>query len=168
VQPHPLFQRACVPCSAGFLTRVRIGDISAPLSGAPTFSFCNRVVNSRVTRSDPGDDLDPSLVHRLESLSLLPRILVWDCPDEVLRQHDRRELRSSPGWPTARTRHRAISLRRAGPEAVMIIWPDEPTSVSPPRRTRAGRSSSSQSVADHANSLMTNRITVFSGSLSMW
>ena len=25
-----------------------------------------------------------------------------------------------------------------------------------------------QSVADHANSLMTNRITVFSGSLSMW
>ena len=28
--------------------------------------------------SDPGNDLDPSLMHRLEPLSLLLRILVWD------------------------------------------------------------------------------------------
>jgi hypothetical protein len=26
----------------------------------------------------PGDDLDPSLVHRLEPLSILLRILEWD------------------------------------------------------------------------------------------
>ena len=36
------------------------------------------------TRSDPGDDLDPGLVHRLEALSLLLRILVWDGADEVV------------------------------------------------------------------------------------
>ena len=34
--------------------------------------------------SDPGDDLDPSLVHRLEPLSLLLGILVWDGADEVV------------------------------------------------------------------------------------
>jgi hypothetical protein len=34
--------------------------------------------------SDPGDDLDPGLVHRLEPLSLLLRILVWDGADEVM------------------------------------------------------------------------------------
>ena len=36
------------------------------------------------TRSDSGDDLDPSLVHRLEPLSLSLRILVWDGADEVV------------------------------------------------------------------------------------
>ena len=35
-------------------------------------------------RSDPGDDLDPSLMHRLEPLSLLLGILVWDGADEVV------------------------------------------------------------------------------------
>ena len=35
------------------------------------------------TRSDSGDDLDPSLVHRLEPLSLLLGILVWDGADGV-------------------------------------------------------------------------------------
>jgi hypothetical protein len=34
--------------------------------------------------SDPGDDLDPSFVHRLKPLSLLLRILVWDGADEVV------------------------------------------------------------------------------------
>jgi hypothetical protein len=33
---------------------------------------------------DPRGDLDPSLVHRLEPLSLLLRILVWDGADEVV------------------------------------------------------------------------------------
>jgi hypothetical protein len=40
--------------------------------------------NLLIVRSDPGDDLDPSLVHRLEALSLLLRILVWDGADEVV------------------------------------------------------------------------------------
>ena len=43
--------------------------------------------NERLARprcSDPGDDLDPSLVHRLEALSLLLGILVWDGADEVV------------------------------------------------------------------------------------
>ena len=40
--------------------------------------------NLLIVRSDPGDDLDPSLVHRLEPLSLLLRILVWDGADEVV------------------------------------------------------------------------------------
>jgi len=35
-------------------------------------------------RSNPGDDLDPRLVHCLEPLSLLLRILVWDGADEVV------------------------------------------------------------------------------------
>jgi hypothetical protein len=35
-------------------------------------------------RSDSRDDLDPSLVHRLEPLSLLLGILVWDGADEVV------------------------------------------------------------------------------------
>ena len=35
-------------------------------------------------RSDPGDDLDPGLVHRLEPLSLLLGISVWDVADEVM------------------------------------------------------------------------------------
>ena len=34
--------------------------------------------------SDPGDDLNPSLVHRLEPLSFLLRILVWYRADEVV------------------------------------------------------------------------------------
>jgi hypothetical protein len=34
--------------------------------------------------SDPGDDLDPSFVHRLEPLSLSLRILVRDGADEVV------------------------------------------------------------------------------------
>ena len=33
---------------------------------------------------DPGNDLDPSLVDRLEPLSLLLRILVWDGADYVM------------------------------------------------------------------------------------
>jgi hypothetical protein len=37
-----------------------------------------------ITRSDSGDDLDPSLVHRLEPLSLLLGILVWDGADGVV------------------------------------------------------------------------------------
>jgi hypothetical protein len=37
-----------------------------------------------MVRSDSGDDLDPSLVHRLEPLSLLLGILVWDSADEVV------------------------------------------------------------------------------------
>jgi hypothetical protein len=36
-------------------------------------------------RSDSGDDLDPRLVHRLEPLNLLLRILVWDGADEEWR-----------------------------------------------------------------------------------
>ena len=39
---------------------------------------------ARCRCSDSGDDLDPSLVHRLEPLSLLLRILVWDGADEVV------------------------------------------------------------------------------------
>jgi hypothetical protein len=35
--------------------------------------------------SDSGDDLDPSLVYRLEPLSLLLGILVWDGADGVVR-----------------------------------------------------------------------------------
>jgi hypothetical protein len=34
--------------------------------------------------SDPGDDPDPRLVHRLEPLSLLPGILVWDGANGVV------------------------------------------------------------------------------------
>jgi len=33
--------------------------------------------NLLIARSDPGNDLDPSLVHRLEPLSLLLGILVY-------------------------------------------------------------------------------------------
>ena len=36
------------------------------------------------TRSDSGDDLDPSLVHRLEPLGLLLGVLVWDGADGVV------------------------------------------------------------------------------------
>ena len=36
-----------------------------------------------IVRSEPGDDLDPSLVHCLEALSLLLRILVRNGADEV-------------------------------------------------------------------------------------
>ena len=38
----------------------------------------------RRCRSDSGDDLDPSLVYRLEPLILLLRISVWDGADEVV------------------------------------------------------------------------------------
>ena len=40
--------------------------------------------NLLIARSDPGNDLDPSLVHRLEPLFLKIRILVWDCADEIV------------------------------------------------------------------------------------
>jgi hypothetical protein len=40
--------------------------------------------NLLIARSDPGNDLDPSLVHRLEPLSLLLGILVWDGADGVM------------------------------------------------------------------------------------
>ena len=39
---------------------------------------------ARRCSSDPGDDLDPSLVYRLEPLSLLLGILVWDGVDGVV------------------------------------------------------------------------------------
>jgi hypothetical protein len=39
--------------------------------------------NQLIARSDPGNDLDPSLAHRLEPLSLLLGILVWDGADGV-------------------------------------------------------------------------------------
>ena len=39
--------------------------------------------NLLIVRSDPGDDLDPSLVHRLEPFSLLLGVLVWDGADGV-------------------------------------------------------------------------------------
>jgi hypothetical protein len=35
-------------------------------------------------RSASWDDLDPSLMHRVEPLSLLLRILIWDGADEVV------------------------------------------------------------------------------------
>jgi hypothetical protein len=47
----------------------------------PRFPFTGNLL---IVRSDSGDDLDPSLVHRLEPLSLLLRILVWDGADEVV------------------------------------------------------------------------------------
>jgi hypothetical protein len=37
-----------------------------------------------VANLDPGDDLDPILVHRLEPLSFLLRILLWDGADKVV------------------------------------------------------------------------------------
>jgi hypothetical protein len=40
--------------------------------------------NLLIARSDPGNDLDPSLVHRREPLSLLLGILVRDSADEVV------------------------------------------------------------------------------------
>jgi len=40
--------------------------------------------NLLIMHLDPGDNLDPSLVHRLESLSLLLRILVGDGADDVV------------------------------------------------------------------------------------
>jgi len=40
--------------------------------------------NLLIVRSDSGDDLDPSFVHRLQPLSLLLRILVRDGADEVV------------------------------------------------------------------------------------
>jgi len=40
--------------------------------------------NLLIARSDPGNDLDPSLVHRLEPLGLLLGVLVWDGADEVV------------------------------------------------------------------------------------
>ena len=40
--------------------------------------------NLLIARSDSGDDLDPSLVHRLEPLGLLLGILVWDGADCVM------------------------------------------------------------------------------------
>jgi hypothetical protein len=50
-------------------------------TACPEFFFAGNLL---IVRSDPGDDLDPSLVHRLEPLSLLLRILVWDGADEVV------------------------------------------------------------------------------------
>ena len=44
----------------------------------------NDRVLQQASRSDPGDDLDPRLVHRLEPLSLLLGILVRDRTDEVV------------------------------------------------------------------------------------
>jgi hypothetical protein len=43
------------------------------------FGLCDRPAAQTL-----GDDLDPSLEHRLEPLSLLLRILVWDGADEVV------------------------------------------------------------------------------------
>lgn len=40
--------------------------------------------NLLIARSDPVNDLDPSLVHRLEPLRLLLGILVWDGADGVV------------------------------------------------------------------------------------
>jgi hypothetical protein len=40
--------------------------------------------NLLIVRSDPRHDLDPGLVHRLEPLSLLLGILVWDGADGVV------------------------------------------------------------------------------------
>jgi hypothetical protein len=51
--------------------------------------------NLLIARSDPGNDLDPSLVHRLEPLSLLLGILVWDGADGVAVDVD--DLGEEPG-----------------------------------------------------------------------
>jgi hypothetical protein len=40
--------------------------------------------NLSIARSDSGDDLDPSLMHCLEPLCLLLRILVWNSADCVV------------------------------------------------------------------------------------
>ena len=48
--------------------------------------------NLLIARSDPGNDLDPSVVHSLESLSLLLGILVWDGADEVVTPTIRADL----------------------------------------------------------------------------
>jgi hypothetical protein len=50
---------------------------------AQNFLRENLFENLLIARSDPGNDLDPSLVHRLEPLSLLLGILVWDGADGV-------------------------------------------------------------------------------------
>jgi len=42
------------------------------------------LAEARETCSDPGDDLDPSLMYRLEPCRLLLGILVWDGADEVV------------------------------------------------------------------------------------
>ena len=42
-------------------------------------------VHLLTVRSDPGDDLHPRLVDRLESLNLLPGILVWEGADQEWR-----------------------------------------------------------------------------------
>jgi hypothetical protein len=51
-----------------------LGDSSAAKAGLINRHAC----------SDPRDNLDPSLVHRLEPRSLLLGILVWDGADEVV------------------------------------------------------------------------------------
>jgi hypothetical protein len=58
--------------SSDSLARSPFGELAEPFAG-----------NLLIVRSDSGDDIDPSLVYRLEPLSLLLRILVWDGADEV-------------------------------------------------------------------------------------
>jgi hypothetical protein len=60
----------------------QIGD---PLSGSRRLHRLNGDTLCRRRRcSDTGEDLDPSLVHCLEPLSLSLRILVWDGADQVV------------------------------------------------------------------------------------
>ncbi|HJV12900.1 MAG TPA: hypothetical protein VJ625_03325 [Propionibacteriaceae bacterium] len=59
----------------------------------------------------PGDDLDPSLVHRLEPLSLLLGILVWNGADEVMAPCRARSTASSLIMTDRYRRHFVNDLR---------------------------------------------------------
>jgi hypothetical protein len=62
---------------------VRQQLLDAIYAGQP-FRAIVRDLLARRHCSDPGDDLDPSHMHRLEPLSFDLGILVWDCADEVV------------------------------------------------------------------------------------
>ena len=69
--------RACVSSKL----RSRNWRSSSRTDRVPRIPFAGNLL---IVRSDSGDDFDPSLMHRLEPLSLLLRILVWDGADDVV------------------------------------------------------------------------------------
>ena len=77
-----------VPPKGSYIAAWRPWTLAARIAKG---AACGRSVQLRsserlsLTCSDSGDDLDPGLVHRLEPLNLLLRILVWDGADEEWR-----------------------------------------------------------------------------------
>src|SRR4029453_10520703 len=94
-QPSPQHVPPLAPQHASWLRTPRSKAISAASRWGREES---------ATRSDLGDDADPGLVHRLEALSLLLRILVLDGADDVPRDQYRwlrpRRAEASPTSPS--------------------------------------------------------------------